>query len=1724
MANVKSLLKDIDFKNNIEPIEIEVETIDNSAVAIIGISGRFSMAKDIREFWSNLEKGVDCIRSLPENRIKDYYKNNEFDEVHYKNNKKAYLDDIDKFDYNYFSITPNEASLMDPNQRLLLENTIQAIEDSGYGGKRLDGANVGVFVGFSNDLTQEYKFHCMEHSTESLNKAVAGNLKSVISSRISYFLNLKGPSVLIDTACSSALVAVHMACQSIKNKECDMAIVGGVELDIFKGPNCNIDLGINSSDGKTKTFDDSSDGTGAGEGVISIILKPLAKALNDRDNIYAVIKGSAINQDGATIGITAPNPIAQAEVIEKAWKNGKINPETVSYIETHGTGTILGDPIEISGIQTAFQKYTKKKQFCAVGSVKSNIGHLSGAAGIAGLVKMALSLKNKKIPPSIHFKSPNKKIPFIKSPVYVNNKLLDWQPIDNLRRGAVSSFGLSGTNCHVVLEEAPNIIKEKRKNNFEQRIFSLSAIELDLLYALVEEYIHFFESEINLDFNDVCYTANTGRGHYGYRLAIIADNIVDLKNKLRIFLNNDVKDFEKNNILYKCHKIISNEKLDKDKNEIYEFEKVEISKHVDYIINEIAKKDGADKLILMRKLCQSYTAGAEISWLNLYRNGLYYRCSLPHYQYKKERCWIESKKTKKSYNVSEDIEDLNTKCSRENVVNGERFNLEKDSFQEIVEIVVELVSKSTGIKSSRIDIFMNFFEMGLDSILLLDLIHKIQSRFNIEISASKFYGELTTINSLSVYIMNNCYNVEMSKLQYGDTKHNIGSVNVQDYGSEVEANFTSKDSNDKKNTESSRKGMVNSKAVMPFGQISLVNDNNIGQLKKDKLNKFIHDYNLRTEKSKRYASENRLVLANNRNTAGFRPNMKELVYPIVSKGAYGSKMIDLDDNEYIDLTMGFGVYMFGNNPGFIKEELINILKDDMNIGPMSNLAYEAAKLISQLTGVERVAFSNTGTEANMMAVRLARASTKRKKIVVFEGSYHGNYDGVLVRSNLDNNEFRGMPIAPGITNGSVEDTIPLEYGSERSLEYIQSHAQDIAAVLIEPVQSRQPDLQPKEFLKLLRNITKACGIVMIFDEIITGFRILPGGAQKWFDIEADMVTYGKVIGGGIPIGIIAGKAEFMDGIDGGYWSYGDNSYPGNTEKKTAFAGTFCQHPHAMIAVIAVAKYLLNHGKNLQLNLNKRTSDMAKSLNEFFKARKIPVEVVHFGSLFRFKSNMDLDLFFYNLVHKGIYIWEGRNCFLSTAHSVEDINKIVEVVKEVTDTLLKDGFWNVDEIDVENEQYYPLSYAQENIFTLENLKDVGLSYHMPSMKRINGNFDINKVKNIFQVLINRHEAFRTSFHMIEGEPVQKINEEVEFNIEYFDTRNEEYKKIENNFYRPFDLSKAPLIRVGIIQVDINDQILMIDMHHIISDGQSTNILIKEFHQLYNGIELPPIKIQFKDFILSQRKIIDSAKSIGSKEFWINQFNDSIPALDFPLDYSRKDEQSFKSKYLLFKFEEDLTNKLQMLAKKNSVTLFTMLFGIYNVLLSKYTGKEDIVVGTPVLGRESTSVMNTIGMFVNTLPIRNYPSKNLTYEQFVHNVGEQVQDSYANQDYPLVYLLRELKLDNMKDKNPLFDTMFIMDNQAVFKASFNSLEIENLKKVEMGSKVDIQLEALFNGKELEFTLIYCRDLFNEATIDKFAKRFNRMACEIVDNPTKIIGEIESRTMEKSSILQIFNKDIV
>ncbi|MFN6514074.1 MAG: beta-ketoacyl synthase N-terminal-like domain-containing protein [Nostoc sp. CreGUA01] len=507
-------------------------------IAVIGMAGRFPGAKSVEQFWQNLCDGVESISFFTDDELV----NSGLDPALLRDpnyvKARAVLEDIEMLDASFFGFTPREATLMDPQHRLFLECAWEALENAGYN-PEADKELTGVYAGASlssyliNNLISDPNL-----SKSSILPITIGNDKDYLSTRVSYKLNLKGPSISVNTACSTSLVAVHLACRGLLSYQCDRALAGGVTIEVpHQEGYFYQEGGITSPDGHCRAFDAKAQGCPSGNGVGIVILKRLEDALADGDCIYAVIKGSAINNDGSEkVSFTAPSVTGQAQVIAEAQAIASFDPETVTYIETHGTGTALGDPIEVRALKKAFSAGTNKKGFCAIGSVKTNISHLNAAAGVVGLIKTVLGLKHKIIPPTLHFKMANSEIDFTNSPFYVNTQLSEWKTDGTPRRAGVSSFGLGGTNAHVVLEESPTV--ELSGKSRPWHLLMLSAKTNSALETATANLVNHLQQHPEINLADVAYTLQVGRHPFSHRRTVVCQNIQDaiaaLQNPKRV--------------------------------------------------------------------------------------------------------------------------------------------------------------------------------------------------------------------------------------------------------------------------------------------------------------------------------------------------------------------------------------------------------------------------------------------------------------------------------------------------------------------------------------------------------------------------------------------------------------------------------------------------------------------------------------------------------------------------------------------------------------------------------------------------------------------------------------------------------------------------------------------------------------------------------------------------------------------------------------------------------------------------------------------------------------------------------------------------------------------------------------------------------------------------------------------------------------------------------------
>ncbi|NKB24234.1 MAG: SDR family NAD(P)-dependent oxidoreductase [Kiritimatiellae bacterium] len=598
----------------IQSVETNKEDIKREPIAIIGMSGRFAKSKNVAEFWEHLAQGHDLVEKASRWDLSSH-----IDGENAKGfcNYGSFLDDIDKFDPLFFKISGVEATYMDPQQRFFLEECWKALEDAGYAGENIQEKRCGVYVGC---VTGDYSRLFSENLPA---QALWNNSDSLVPARIAYCLNLKGPAVALDTACSSSLVAIHLACQALWTRETEVALAGGVFVqftpDFFIMANR---AGMLSPSGRCYTFDDRADGFIPGEGVGVVMLKRLDEAISDGDHIYGVIRGSGINQDGNTNGITAPSAKSQERLEREVYERFKIHPETIQMVEAHGTGTSLGDPIEYEALRRAFRHHTQKESYCALGSVKTNIGHAAPAAGIAGVLKVLLSLQNKAIPPSLNYKDGNPAINLDKSPFYVNTRLRDWTVEDNaVRRATISGFGWSGTNAHIVIEEAPEI--ERRHSEKPGYLIVTSAKTAEQLRCQVENVLSFFKQAEKIDLGNVSYTLLMGRSHLDHRLACVAHNQKELIEWLQKWLKKG-----------KHPSIYVSEFNAKEHRE-----QVSLKRYGNQCIEECQTTD--DHVLYLEHLstlADLYIQGYRLKFDKLFGEG-YSRVSMPTYPFAKERYW-----------------------------------------------------------------------------------------------------------------------------------------------------------------------------------------------------------------------------------------------------------------------------------------------------------------------------------------------------------------------------------------------------------------------------------------------------------------------------------------------------------------------------------------------------------------------------------------------------------------------------------------------------------------------------------------------------------------------------------------------------------------------------------------------------------------------------------------------------------------------------------------------------------------------------------------------------------------------------------------------------------------------------------------------------------------------------------------------------------------------------
>jgi len=736
---------------------------------------------------------------------------------------------------------------------------------------------------------------------------------------------------------------------------------------------------------------------------------------------------------------------------------------------------------------------------------------------------------------------------------------------------------------------------------------------------------------------------------------------------------------------------------------------------------------------ILKALGQLWLNGIEPDWKAFYSGQQRRRLDLPAYAFEKQKSWVDPPQTK-----ADDIADVaapTPQAPHTTISISDNSTQQKPMRRtNLITKVKEMLEDASGIDLHTADPDTSFVELGLDSLLLTQVSLNLKKNFNLPITFRKLNEDYSSMNLLVSYLDANlppdpvpllASSPASAKVSYttvptpsatsatqaapayipvtGNDDTVIGLIARQiqllaqqiallQGGTTPPVNIPTEtpaapqpqvapayapappiNGNGRSRIESDLTAEELAEIKKPFGATAKIDKNARALDAKQQafLDDLVSRYTQKTASSKSYTALHRSYMADPRAVSGFKPQTKEIVYPIVVNRSKGCRLWDLDGNEYIDALNGFGSNMLGYQPDIVVKAIREQIEKGYEIGPQHDLAGPVCRLICEFTGFDRAALCNTGSEAVLGTMRISRTVTGRSTIVAFAGSYHGIVDEVIVRGSK---KLRSFPAAPGILPEAVQNMLILEYGTEESLRIITERAHELAAVLVEPVQSRRPEFAPVEFLRKLRSITKASGTCLIFDEVITGFRMHPGGAQALFGLKADLATYGKVIGAGISIGVIAGNKEYMNALDGGDWNYGDTSTP--EAGVTYFAGTFVRHPLALAASKASLEYMKAKGPDLQRSLTEKTKYLADSCNAICERYGVPLFVAQFGSLWKFKWKEEIqysELLFTLMRYKGIHILDGFPCFLTEAHSRHDVDAIIEKFGNSIEELISAGF-------------------------------------------------------------------------------------------------------------------------------------------------------------------------------------------------------------------------------------------------------------------------------------------------------------------------------------------------------------------------------------------------------------------------------------------------------------------
>ena len=1913
-------------------------------VAVVGMALNFPDAKDQRAFWKNLQDGKESVRFYSDEELAEAGVDQAtINHPDYVPSAGSPIEGKENFDASFFGYTPDEAILMNPQTRLFHEVVWSALEDSGYAVADYPG-RIGLFAGSSDSF---YWDALVELSGEGKHIGRFASMqlssKDFLTTKVSHNLNLKGPSVPVQTACSTSLVAVHMAARSLLLGECEMAVAGGVTVTPASDTGYTYQEGmILSKDGHCRTFDANSSGTVGGNGAGVVVLKTLKKALASNDQIYAVIKGSAINNDGnRKTAFTAPSIRGQAEVIRSAINFSRIKPESVAYVECHGTATELGDPIETEALKQAYGNTG-----CALGSVKSNLGHLDSAAGIAGFIKAALCLHHKQLVPSINFNRLNPKIQLDDTGFYVNTTLKDWEASESPRRAGVSSFGIGGTNAHVILEEAP-VKPESTKSADKPRLVVTSAKTKASLERL-NDRISAFRKEHTVNPRDLAYTLLEGRVDHQYRSFYVHDPAVPTKiPELKNFTAPDQKPslvfmFPGGGAQYVnmardlYHQEPQYQQLVKEGLDYLktftstdylsllfaeEATPLEDTAHAlpllfitEYALAKLMINKGITPDAMIGHSLGEYVAAC-ISGVFSYQDALklvYTRGKLM--KEVAEGAMISvSASADRINDLAEKVEGVSLAAinSPQNCVfSGNKLAVENfatlleeqgieakiiriavashsalmdpilDEFGKVAEEVtyhkpqIPYVANYTGALAGPDEVNAAYWVNHLrNTVRFAEGIEKLEERFEncvfVEVGPGNILSNLIKHYQFDVKKVRSVNLMRHPKEQFDDNFYlldKIGELWLYGYPIKWEA------------LTGEQEAQRISLPTYSFEPTRYWIDKELDDFADGKANELAKSKELtdwfyqpawvREPNRKGYetVSLDRCVLLSDGSgfATGLEDALKQHHVEVATAVVDTKRLLSGDEGVFqealsqacpeesshcrlvwivpdvlkehaglaswyqtgFEAAVGLVKSLTAQYP-FAQADLTIVSRNVQNVTGLEDIDYLSSTILSPITVMQQE-FPNVKS-GHLDIIRSEEDhSTTIARVMQEILAPSGHF--VAVRGGKSwTRQFRKLSIAeeqpavmrPGATYfitgglGRIGFTVlhkiagkysPTLYitGStpiaerEKWEDWLKSHDKDhpvsqrINKIKMLEAQGAQvhyvcADIADRQQTReLVQQIVATEGRLdgVIHSAAVTGldsfqtinslgkreieghFRTKIEGAlalaHALEGIDYDfclMMSSVSATLGGLGFAPYAAANSFLDHLatknseaglnwisiqwDG--WEYLEDELNGIGSPNDGFIKmTTTEGPAALEMILnqQIGGTVVNSLNSLdartrkwieEVNSIEETEDHADEARydrpdilTAYAAPSTPLEeelAELWQGFFKYDKIGINDNFF----ELGGNSLKGV-ALISRIHKQFDVQVSVKEfflkgsIRQLAELMEHAGKQTYQEIQPAPEsEYYPLSSAQKRLYLVQESLGQSLSYNESYLFEIHGDIHAERLEAAIQQVISTHEVYRTMITDVAGEPAQKILDEVSFKLDTFTVKKEVADEQIKAYIRPFDFAEPPYLRIALIAVGPQENVLVMDLHHIITDGISANLFMAEIASNYAGGQSSVPAIQYKDYAVWQRDFSNSEAYQEQKQYWLDEFAGEIPLVNLPLDAPRPKVRSNDGDIFHFTLDRTVKDKLNQLAQHENVSVYTILLSAYNILLSKLSNQEDVIIGTPTSGRTKMVQEDMPGMFVNTLVLRNTVDLERSFKEMIQRVNQKTLETFEHQDYQYEQLVDDLKLIREPSRNPLFDVVFTFQNMESEEITFNDITIKPYAYENKTTKFDLILAITESEEEFICSFNYATALFTAETIGQFQQYFSRIIDYALHNADKALSEMELLSQEEQrSLLSMLN----